>query len=98
MRSPCLHLNISRQGTNDLKIVEKCMDCKEILVERKTEKGILKEQEKLQKKLDKSIYHTERKSTGTRLTPELARRIQESGALDIGGIWTDHMADNSETQ
>jgi hypothetical protein len=74
------------------------MDCKEILVERKTEKGILKEQEKLQKKLDKSIYHTERKSPGTRLTPELARRIQESGALEIGGIWTDHMADNSERQ
>lgn len=94
----CPHLNVCRKGTNDYKIVEKCLDCQTILIERKTEKGMQKDREKLKKKLDKSVYHQESRVGGTTLTPDLARRIQESGALEIGGIWTDRMADNSESQ
>jgi hypothetical protein len=95
----CQHLNVSRQGTNDLKILEKCLDCGITLIDRKTEKGIQKEKEKQKKNLTKSVYHQERQAMeSTQLTPSLARRIIASGALEIGGVWTDQMADNSETQ
>lgn len=96
----CKHLNISKTGTNAYRILEKCLDCQKILIDRKTEKAIAKDKEKVQKQLDKSIFHQENMakpkevptshSRPSRLTPELARRIQQSGALEMGGVWMDH--------
>ena len=53
----CQHKNISRVGTNAFKIFEKCIDCKEVLVDEPTALGKQKAQERQEKKDQKSTYN-----------------------------------------